>query len=165
MDQLKLVRHAIATKRIVEFRREMTSGLSRRVKVDNSKASWIEYELPRNSKIRAFLESENVTRFAQLSTSVELSAQLSVTWGNLYDYGEYIPWHTDSEGTLQILLSVMQPEAGAGGIFQIKHLGNTEQVDLNEGDLLIFNATQILHSTTPINDKNQKRMTAVIRYI
>ena len=81
-----------------------------------------------------------------------------LTWANVYAESEYIPKHTDNEGYLQAVFVLESPNVGICGA-TILHEPINKKIYLRAGDVLLFKATKLPHSTTPITDGLQSNST------
>lgn len=121
----------------------------------------------------ANLEAEQPIRDAICSTGVrDLVIGLRGTpwyeafWANSYASGEFIPRHTDNEGSLQLITAITVSRGGRGGEILLHH-DRVRAVRLEPGQQLLFDATRTPHETTPIVDMSadcSRRTVCVTRF-
>lgn len=70
-------------------------------------------------------------------------------WANLYQTGEFIPRHRDSEGHIQIITGLIASPESDGGFLVIHH-NEAHQFVLQPGQQLLFKANETFHETTPL---------------
>lgn len=89
-------------------------------------------------------------------------------WTSVYTIGQYIDRHKDRAGSIQIIICLQAPGHECGGELLLHLDEGTNRIDLQPGDAVIFKATSIEHSTTPLvataSDPQPKRVVAVGRY-
>lgn len=149
------------------FCSEILCGSLRRVYVDRSPESWDEHHIADTGTLGSLMTSAGVLAIAQAALGREypLTAKL---WGNVYRAGEMIPWHTDTAGTIQLLLCLRPPPSGCGGIFLTRRNGLVGALDFSIGDAILFKATELEHSTTRLTPTAEhpdpSRIVAVSRF-
>lgn len=96
--------------------------------------------------------------------------KLCQCWSLVYRPGEYIDPHTDKGGSIQILVCLQAPLNDTyGGSLLLQSLEPDKEetsIFLAQGDAIVFEATTLVHHTTPIarTEPEQKRVVAVGRY-
>lgn len=152
-----------------EFEFETRSLPSRRVICGEEAVSWDEQTIPSGSSVFVYFNSPQVLELVQSAADAEntLDPSRTMCWVSRYRTGEHIGRHRDSAGTVQLLVCLIAPPAGSGGLLILNAI--PERVfRLNEGDGLLFRANQIEHYTTQLVRTNQcpnpLRVVAVARY-
>jgi len=146
---------------------ELQSGEDRRVTVGDGRKWWTEYSVRDSTSLASFLTGSNVMSLISdiLKRPFECTSQL---WGQIYRVGQYIPWHKDASGTIQLLLCLEAAPPECGGEFLIKSQGRESKLRLESGDVIVFSAAALPHATTPIapsaEHPNAGRIVAVGRY-
>jgi hypothetical protein len=140
---------------------------ARRVICSVPDVSWEEQSVPHNHPLYRLFFS--VPLKAAMSELLGQNADWGlICWVSRYGLGEYISPHTDTGGTLQVLLMLRGVDAEQGGVLTLVTDSGNVAVDLRDGDALYFRATSITHFTTPLTWTAQcptpTRVVAVGRY-
>lgn len=122
---------------------------------DQSNHSWTE---------RCLKEDETPSIFAEvpLANMIAKVSKSAVAWVNIFHEGEWIAAHKDSAGDLQMILGIDIPVEHDGGQFWIQ--SEDFIIPLQTGDILVLDATQHIHGTTPVGSSASSRMTVNIRF-
>ncbi|MBV8893376.1 MAG: 2OG-Fe(II) oxygenase [Acidobacteria bacterium] len=91
-----------------------------------------------------------------------------ICWIARYRNGEYIDRHTDSAGTVQLLVCLTAPSSENGGVLVLLSEPNEHRYVLRAGDAVLFTATAVEHCTVPLVPSlacpDPVRVVAVARY-
>lgn len=142
----------------------------KRVVCGDEAISWWEHAVPQHSSVYRFLTSPEVERLiARLLRRRSIRHKLPpLCWVSRYSVAEYINPHRDRSGTIQLLLCLQAPPRTNGGILCIEHAGKRMEAPLGEGDAIVFQATRLLHYTTPLAPSfslpRPSRVVAVARF-
>lgn len=127
-------------------------------------AEWDEQNFDSDHPAHQFYLTDEVVDFVQSVSGLQAVSQL-VCWTSCYRMGEYINPHCDSEGTVQLLVCLQAPPGPQNGGKLI--VGGAE-LFLSPGDTVVFEATSLEHSTTPLiaseDEPDPRRVVLVGRY-
>jgi hypothetical protein len=146
---------------------ELMSAAPRRVTVGAGDEWWDEYPVREDSMLGRTLAGGVVIDMINClwGRRVEYGTRM---WGQIYTAGQRIPWHTDGQGDIQLVLCLEAAPAGCGGSLLLREDGAAAELNLQSGDGLLFKATNVPHSTTPIVSmpahENPRRVVAVARF-
>lgn len=128
---------------------------------------WNEYSIAEDSNLGSVLVSPIVINAINSIWGREVSFTTR-RWGQVYEVAQRIPWHTDGSGDIQFVLCLEAAPLGCGGALLLRTKSGQIQVNLQVGEGLLFTATNLPHSTTPIcmteNHVNPRRVVAVSRF-
>jgi len=115
----------------------------------NQSVWWDEINIPQSTHLAEIILDNSIRD--QIEAEFCL-IQEAVFWANRYRAGEYIPKHCDTQGDLQIILSVMIPPPNCGGNLLIYHQNTVNSVSQLPGQRLLFQATKTPHETTVLTN-------------
>jgi hypothetical protein len=146
---------------------DLMSSSPRRVTVGAGNEWWDEYSVSEDSNLGSVLVSPIVVNTINSIWGREVNYTTRL-WGQVYEVSQRIPWHTDGHGDIQFVLCLEAAPLGCGGTLLLRTKSGQIQVNLQVGDGLLFKATDLPHSTTPIcmkeNHVNPRRVVAVARF-
>jgi hypothetical protein len=141
---------------------------AQRVVCRSSDSSWDEQAVPHTHTLYRLFASSFLKGAVTDLLGGKLRLRDLTCWVSRYRVGEYIAAHTDAGGTLQIVLMLKPVPRGQGGVLKLDLDTGTVEVDLKQGDALLFRATLLTHSTTPLVSTPEcsepSRVVAVGRY-
>lgn len=139
-----------------------------RVSVGDNPATWDEHTLASDCEIVTMFSDVRVTKIISNVTGLSSSISDLICWIARYKNGEYIDRHTDSAGTIQLLVCLAAPPSGNGGALILVSGPSEHCYVLRAGDAVLFTATAVEHCTTPLASSlscsNPVRVVAVARY-
>jgi hypothetical protein len=137
-----------------EMRAAVASFPSRRavVSANNNAVSWDEIDLSTCAIVtKAIIDPETHRKIeAEFGAITQISC-----WANRYQATEYIPKHTDSRGSLQIIVPIQLPPTSCGGDLLIHHRDLRQIVPQSVGSRIIFDATKTPHETTALIESDE----------
>lgn len=146
---------------------ELLSAPSKRVTVGASDRWWDEFAVKSDGELSKALHCRAIKILLSDLMGAATLRQIQL-WGQIYQVGQYIPWHRDVSGTIQLLLCLESAPDGCGGQFLMHNKGVETSLSLTAGDGLLFRATDISHSTTQIMSTpahpSPRRVVAVARF-
>lgn len=160
MEPYELFPGIITAEQAAHFATAVMNAACVRASLQGGRVSWSEYEFGEDSELWTRLLSDRLLRSLK---SRGVSTKGCYGWINLYRKGEFIDWHTDIEGTLQLICVLAAPSAPEGQL-NVKIENAIYEVPARAGDAVLFNASKTLHRTTPIASPGVFRMTAAIRF-
>jgi hypothetical protein len=126
----------------------------------NLTESWIECPIEIGGNLWNYLSCSNIE--AIICTHIREPIKERKSWANLYSTGELIGWHCDGQGRMQLVVCLQKTEHG--GIFLARIDGLIQEIELDVGDAILFDATKVPHSITALADQDGQRITAVMRF-
>ena len=131
--------------------------------------TWLEFQTASQPRIRELFFNPEILNFVYgaLSVSTETKITNFQSWANMYTAGERIAAHRDVAGDVQLLIQLETPPRQYGGHLLLGE--ECEEILLQPGDALLFEAKKILHQTTPIvprthSEEQYSRINLVGRY-
>lgn len=164
-----LVRRLITAALAGQFATDAGHWQSRRV-VCGSSVEWTEHYVPECSNLyKLFCSRALVTTLHHLSgVPSSLYSLMLLCWVSHYRLGEYITAHRDQSGDIQVVLGLVCPPKHNGGCLSFSYGSDRAGVCLTSGDAVVFKATDVTHSTTPLISTrwctSPERVVAVARY-
>jgi hypothetical protein len=139
-----------------------------RVACGTPHVTWEEQGVPEDNDVhRLFSDGALVGGLADLLGARQEGHRLTC-WISRYREGEYISRHTDRAGSVQIVLLLGILSGAPGGTLMLTLPQGEVRLDLSPGDAVIFRASCIPHSTTPLvatpDCADPIRTVAVARY-
>lgn len=123
---------------------------------DNSSHSWKELSGP------SLVELNTIVPSHRLEAILHRKLRASFQWLNVYSGCQFIPGHRDAGGDAHLLACISVPRPDEGGQFWLDRKNRI--IPLGVGDVLLFEANNLLHGTTPMSlDCNTKRVTLSTR--
>ena len=164
-DSFVVLRNFISKEAAGTITEQAHRGCKTRV-VQNA-ISWTEIGFAPGSLVHRIPELDEVKDLIRQATG-HSGPYTSHTWANLYEAGEFIPWHRDSDGEIQLLLSLQSPPPARGGELLLGRPPKIAPLRLEPGDAVLFSARTLDHSTTalvPVPDGSAvQRLVASIRF-
>jgi hypothetical protein len=169
-DRLVLIKGFAGAADISRIIKESTSWPKRSVYVrPEDGVTWLSQPVPQDSFLNRMFSSDQTMKTVRNIASISSPLLRTESWTNLYRAGEYISPHKDAAGTVQLLLNLESPPPDeCGGTFNALIRGAPTEFYLEPGDAILFEATSVEHSTSPLRTSsrypNPLRMTGVIRF-
>jgi hypothetical protein len=158
----------ISTEMACRFEQKTRNLPFTRVSVGDNPATWDEHTLASDCEIVAMFSSAQVIQLISNITGLNSSVRDLICWIARYRNSEYIDRHTDSAGTIQLLLCLAAPPAENGGALVLLSGPSERCYVLRTGDAVLFTATTVEHCTTPLMPSSTcpdpARVVAVARY-
>lgn len=141
----------------------------KRVEVNDTRITWWEQCVPNGHPLDAIFCGPKVMSVVRTALGQTRRRRLDYTvWVSTYRLGEYVNEHKDRDGIIQIVLGLQAGPAECGGESILRITDRIVRVFLTAGDLLVFDAASIPHSTTPVcagpDGSVVNRVVAVARY-
>jgi hypothetical protein len=131
-----------------------------RVTVDGSGLSWEERAIRVECALWSTMAQSCVTQLVTQLMGAPISRMMA--WSNCYATGEWIPWHKDACGDIQMLLVLSEASTNSGGLW-LESRSGPRRMPLWPGDGLLFEAARITHETSA-TDSPTPRITAAMRF-
>jgi hypothetical protein len=146
---------------------EVLSAPAKRVTVGDKAQWWTEHTVAQTSALGRRFTSGCLAEMAARVAGVPLQGKPRM-WAQSYQTGEWIPWHRDSAGDIQLMVCLALPPRACGGLFLLREGEAVVEPALRPGDAVLFEAARLSHSTTPLvttsAEPAPRRVTAVARF-
>jgi hypothetical protein len=153
---------------IERFNHETLQFPSREVRAGLPGVQWEEKTIPLDSDIGRFFSQPTLTSTLQRLLQTSAKIHRCHIWTSEYRNKEFVNPHVDKHGTVQLLVCLKNHCMPNSGTLEMDDNGHRFSYTLKEGDALIFQATQILHWTSPAISTQQEnspcRVVLVARY-
>lgn len=152
---------------VKEFLLELKELPERIVNCGIDNVSWGEQQITSSSEIyKNFFASDRIIQLIKKLIDREDDPIDIVCWTSVYRRNEYINRHKDVAGDVQILVGLENLGTGNEGLLHLEKGSFKEKIFLGPGDMIVFNASDVYHYTSPIREGQTevKRIITVGRY-
>lgn len=156
----------VETVRILQL--SLQSVPAKRVSCGLPNVAWDEQTVGAGHLVYRFFTQTDLLREVSATVGAQSLKSTVQCWTSGYRASEYINEHTDAVGSAQLLVCLVAPPPECGGVLRFGRDGQLGQAALTPGDAILFRATHIIHSTTPLvtspSCRDPRRLVAVARY-